>query len=69
VLDVEPQVSGLVDGQPPDAVDHHPVDLTADVVIIDRDLTKIAPETIREAKIRYTIVGGRVTYDREAASR
>jgi predicted amidohydrolase YtcJ len=41
----------------------------ADVVIIDRDLTKIAPETIRDAKIDYTIVGGRIVYDRNAASR
>jgi predicted amidohydrolase YtcJ len=41
----------------------------ADVVIIDRDLTKIAPETIRDAKIEYTIVGGRVVYDRAAVSR
>lgn len=41
----------------------------ADVVIIDRDLTKIAPETIRDARIEYTIVGGRVVYDRNAASR
>src|SRR5437868_10669125 len=31
----------------------------ADVVIIDRDLTKIRPETIRDAKIEYMIVGGR----------
>ena len=38
----------------------------ADVVIIDRDLTKIRPETIRDAKIEYTIVGGRVVYDRDA---
>ena len=41
----------------------------ADVVIVDRDLTKIPPETIRDAKIQYTIVGGRVVYDRSAASR
>jgi len=41
----------------------------ADVVIIDRDLTRIAPETIRDAKIEYTIVGGRVVYNRNAASR
>lgn len=41
----------------------------ADVVIVDRDLTKIAPESIREAKIQYTIVGGRVMYDRKAKSR
>ena len=39
----------------------------ADIVIIDRDLTKIPPETIRDAKIEYTIVGGRVTYDRNQA--
>jgi predicted amidohydrolase YtcJ len=41
----------------------------ADVVIIDRDLTKIVPETIRDARIEYTIVGGRIVYDRHAASR
>ncbi|HYU53472.1 MAG TPA: amidohydrolase [Gemmatimonadaceae bacterium] len=39
----------------------------ADVVIIDRDLTKITPETIRDAKIEYTIVGGRVVYDRKTS--
>jgi predicted amidohydrolase YtcJ len=44
-------------------------DKLADVVIIDRDLTKIAPETIRDAKIDYTIVGGRIVYDRNAASK
>lgn len=36
----------------------------ADIVIIDRDLTKIPPETIRNARIDYTIMGGRVVYDR-----
>ena len=36
----------------------------ADIVIIDRDLTKISPETIRHANVEYTIVGGRVVYDR-----
>ncbi|GAC1410642.1 MAG: amidohydrolase [Gemmatimonadaceae bacterium] len=41
----------------------------ADVVVIDRDLTKVAPETIRDAKIQYTIVGGRVVYDRKATTR
>jgi len=39
----------------------------ADVVIIDRDLTKILPETIRDARIDYTIVGGRIVFDRSAA--
>jgi predicted amidohydrolase YtcJ len=41
----------------------------ADVVIIDRDLTKIPPQTIRDARIQYTIVGGRVVYDRGAPAR
>ena len=41
----------------------------ADVVIIDRDLTKILPQTIRDAKIQYTIVGGRVVYDHNAPAR
>jgi len=38
----------------------------ADLVIIDRDLTKIPPQTIRDAKVKYTIVGGRIVYDRDA---
>jgi predicted amidohydrolase YtcJ len=33
-------------------------------VIVDRDLTAIPPETIREARIMYTIVGGRIVFDR-----
>ncbi len=41
----------------------------ADVVIIDRDLTKIPPQAIRDARIQYTIVGGRVVYDRNAPAR
>ncbi|HYU54474.1 MAG TPA: amidohydrolase family protein, partial [Gemmatimonadaceae bacterium] len=40
----------------------------ADLVIIDRDLTKIPPQTIRDAKVEYTIVGGRIVYDRNAPS-
>jgi predicted amidohydrolase YtcJ len=40
----------------------------ADLVIIDRDLTRIPPETIRDAKIEYTIVGGRVMFDRSSES-
>jgi len=40
----------------------------ADIVIIDRDLTTIPPETIRDAKIDYTIVGGRIVFDRASAS-
>ena len=41
----------------------------ADVVIIDRDLTKIPPPTIRDARIEYTIVGGRIVYARTEAAR
>ncbi len=36
----------------------------ADVVVIDRDITRIPPETIRDAQIVYTIVGGRVVFHR-----
>jgi len=38
--------------------------MLADVVVVDRDLTAIPPETIREARIMYTIVGGRIVFDR-----
>ncbi len=41
----------------------------ADVVILDRDLTAIAPETIRDARVMYTIVGGRLVFVRDAGSR
>jgi predicted amidohydrolase YtcJ len=36
--------------------------MLADMVLIDRDLTAIPPETIRDAKVLKTIVGGRVVY-------
>ena len=36
----------------------------ADIVVIDRDLTRIPPETIRDAHITMTIVGGRVVFER-----
>lgn len=38
--------------------------LLADMVLIDRDLTAIAPETIRDARVMKTIVGGRVVFSR-----
>lgn len=38
----------------------------ADIVVIDRNLTRIPPETIRDAGIDYTIVGGQVVYERHA---
>jgi predicted amidohydrolase YtcJ len=40
--------------------------MLADFVMIDRDLTRIAPETIRDAHVMLTVVGGRVVYERPA---
>jgi hypothetical protein len=39
----------------------------ADIVIVDRNLNRIPAETIRDAKIEYTIVGGRIVYARSGA--
>ena len=36
--------------------------MLADFVLLDRDLTAIAPETIRDAKVLKTIVGGNVVF-------
>ncbi|HSD68068.1 MAG TPA: amidohydrolase [Woeseiaceae bacterium] len=36
--------------------------MLADFVLLDRDLTTIAPETIRNTKILKTVVGGKVVY-------
>jgi predicted amidohydrolase YtcJ len=36
--------------------------MLADFVLLDRDLTAIPPETIRETKILKTVVGGKVVY-------
>lgn len=38
--------------------------MLADMVLIDRDLTVIPPETIRDAKVTMTMVGGRVVFER-----
>ena len=38
--------------------------MLADLTLIDRDLTRVAPETIRDARIMLTVVGGRVVYER-----
>ncbi len=38
--------------------------MLADMVLIDRDLTTMDPETIRDAQVLMTIVGGRVVYSR-----
>lgn len=40
----------------------------ADFAIIDRDLTRIPPEEIRDAHVLMTVVGGKVVYEREGAS-
>ena len=37
--------------------------MLADITMIDRDLTRIKPETIRDAKIVRTIVNGKVVYE------
>jgi predicted amidohydrolase YtcJ len=37
----------------------------ADLVLIDQDLTMIAPESIRDARITMTVVGGRVVFERK----
>jgi predicted amidohydrolase YtcJ len=37
----------------------------ADFAIIDRDLTRVAPESIRDAHVTLTAVGGRVVYERK----
>jgi len=42
--------------------------LLADFVVLDRDLTRIPPETIRDTKIVMTVVGGKPTYERSAQS-
>ena len=34
----------------------------ADFVMLDRDLTRVAPETIRDARVVMTVVGGRVLF-------
>jgi predicted amidohydrolase YtcJ len=36
----------------------------ADFVMIDRDLTRIAPEQIRDARVTLTVVGGRPVFER-----
>jgi len=38
--------------------------MLADFVMIDHDLTTIAPEKIREAKVLLTVVGGKSVFER-----
>lgn len=35
----------------------------ADLVLIDRDITRVPPETIRDARILVTVVGGRIVFE------
>jgi hypothetical protein len=39
--------------------------LLADFVLIDRDLTRIPPQSIRDARVVVTVVGGRVVFERD----
>lgn len=39
--------------------------MLADLVLIDKDLTTIAPETIRDARVMLTVAGGRVAFERQ----
>jgi len=39
--------------------------MLADVVLLDRDLTAVAPETIADARVMLTLVGGRVMFERK----
>lgn len=39
--------------------------MLADFVMLDRDLTTIAPETIRDARVLLTVVGGMVVFERQ----
>jgi hypothetical protein len=38
--------------------------MLADLVMIDGDITRMPPESIRDAKVTMTIVGGRIVYER-----
>ena len=37
----------------------------ADLVLIDRDLTRIPAAEIRDARVRLTVVGGRIVFERQ----
>jgi predicted amidohydrolase YtcJ len=39
----------------------------ADVVLLDRDITRVAPAEIRDARVDLTVVGGVVAYERDRA--
>jgi predicted amidohydrolase YtcJ len=37
----------------------------ADIALIDRDLTRIPPESIEQARVQATVVGGKVVYSQK----
>jgi predicted amidohydrolase YtcJ len=37
----------------------------ADIVVLDRDLTRVRPETIEDAQVLTTVVGGKVVYSKQ----
>jgi urease alpha subunit len=39
----------------------------ADMIVLDRNLFEIAPDTIIDTKVVYTIFGGKIVYDAEGA--
>lgn len=43
--------------------------MLADIVMIDKDLARIAPESIRDARVMLTMVGGRIVFDRDGVTR
>ncbi|MES2178079.1 MAG: amidohydrolase family protein [Gemmatimonadota bacterium] len=43
--------------------------MLADLVLMDRDLTRIPVETIRDVRVMLTMVGGRVIFDRDGIAR
>ena len=42
--------------------------MLADLVIIDQDITRLKPESIRDARVMLTMVGGRVVFDRDGVA-
>ena len=39
--------------------------MLADLILIDRDITHVSPDSIRDARVMLTMVGGRVVFDRD----
>jgi hypothetical protein len=43
--------------------------MLADLVLVDRDLTRVEASTIRDARVVLTMVGGRVVFDAQGLVR